>query len=447
MPGFVERNGIKHFKELANKLIADLVRFGFVIKYTDSGDTTFTPYSAENETGDPITVAYTTTATLEVGPTVDPLATGAPLTLDTNPSKIVAQPWRIRIDAKNSAVKSNDPGYLRIYIAHPYQLPDAESGKGDKVAVEFKGTGADATSQKFSRRSGELTCGYISTVNKLWGGGLGMETTINTVPIPFLSCRFSEDVGASNDETGWNYGDISAHPYSYMLSVSDRGVAFVCWMEAQDDYGDKFSWFVVQRPVDPRTGQVLAKENGKNPVFCIYSIGGGKPTDTEAVSKTAERVATDVYNNVQSATSPYLPPKIYRFTVCESDVFRPTTPVLATIDSPDNRAVINAKQQVAISENGQYVVYYPNGFNTDRFMYREEFDMLVYTSADVISQWQEVTLNPYPNAPVSIPRVYKACQANITNNRGMRILIMVDGAGIVRPLHERDWHNPPLATV
>ncbi len=447
MPGYVERNGILHFKQMANMLIYDLQRFGFVIapnsmdtkafvnilKGEDVNETTGINGKTE------LVAKYTLCATMTAGPTVDPLSS--------------TQPWRIRIDASGVAltppvnnakttcvVTEKDPGFMRVFVAHPLQLSD-----DGKVATEFSGLTTDAV---YSRYAGELTCGYINSDG--WGGGIGNAD--RTVTLPFASAKFTYEKDDYRDK--WAYGSIVAHPLSYMLSVSDRGVAFVCWQEAQDDYGDRFSWFVVQRPVDPITGATLADETkSKCPVFCIYSIGGGTPHDVTSLQKNYDVSGTtgggDVYANLVTILntetavqeSPYDIPNIYRFTVRESDIFRPTTPVLATADSPDNRSVMNGKQQVAIAEDGRYVIFYPNGFNTDRYMYREEVDTLVYTSADVISQWQEVNLEPYPGKP----RVYKACLANITNNRGMRILLMVEQPGVLERL--ADCIDPPIVDV
>ena len=225
--------------------------------------------------------------------------------------------------------------------------------------------------------------------------------------------------------------DIAARPLSFRVSISDHGVALCLWEEAQDLWGNRFSWFVIQRPVNSTTGATLVDDNplGRCPVFCVYSIGGGEPdvTKVPAVSEQAVSSSDEYKANVFLQAA-----KIYRFTVREIDIHRPSVPVLATVDSPDARAIINGKEQVSITEGNQYVISFINGFNTARYMYKEELDMITYCSADVISAWSDVTLTPYTdpttNTPVSV--TYKAMQANLPDNAGMRILILTDGQGV-----------------
>jgi hypothetical protein len=89
--------------------------------------------------------------------------------------------------------------------------------------------------------------------------------------------------------------------------------------------------------------------------------------------------------------------------------------------------IINSQPQVVIAENNRYIVVFPNGLNTPRYMYTEELDMVAYTSADVISHYSDISMTVYNEAT---PRVYKAMQSNGLNNTGMRILMIRKGAGI-----------------
>ena len=93
----------------------------------------------------------------------------------------------------------------------------------------------------------------------------------------------------------------------------------------------------------------------------------------------------------------------------------------------DYAAVINSKQQVAISEGNKYVITFPNGLNTSRYSYTHELDLLAYTSADVVSAGTEVPIQVYGEAT---PRVYIALSSNGPNNTGMRILLLKSGGGV-----------------
>lgn len=113
--------------------------------------------------------------------------------------------------------------------------------------------------------------------------------------------------------------------------------------------------------------------------------------------------------------------------VRESDILKPSLPKSATVNSEDNRAIINAESMVSISEDNKYVVMFPNGLNTARHSYTQELDLIGYTSADVVSQYSEVPLTVYGEAT---PRIYKALNANKPNNTGMRILMLTQSADV-----------------
>jgi hypothetical protein len=143
---------------------------------------------------------------------------------------------------------------------------------------------------------------------------------------------------------------------------------------------------------------------GKAPVVCVYGIrsfgGIGTPT-------------TPIVN------------KINRFTVRETDIVRPTVSIPANVDNPDAARVINSENSVAITEDNNYVISFPNGLNTNRFAYPvDELDLIAYTSADVISQNADVNITVYNEAT---PRVYKAMCASDIDNTGIRMLVLASG--------------------
>lgn len=381
-PSTIEHNGFVNFQTLGNSIIGELVDRGFDLVYPASfGANTFVatlkPRIPDGNTFSP-----------------DPLA--------------VSQPWHIHIDC-SGVTAAQDPGSLRIYAAHPLQM-GADGNVSDERAYDVT-----PTTTGYIRKSGEMTNGWYKKVAGSFLGPSGISVANEgEFTIPFASKFWG-----SNDISKTVTSDSGAYTYSYRITVSKQGVALVIWEEGEDLWGSRFSWLVIQRPVS-QTGTIL--QSGKCPVFCMYSIGGGEPHDPLLAQSLAD--AHDPYTRTYAGYDDN--PAVYLYTVRESDVFKATVPALASCDSPDHRAVINAKQQVAITENNKYVVSFPNGFNTQRYMYKEEIDLITYTSADVISQYSNVSVSVYGEAN---PRTYKAMHANLPNNAGMRILIQIDGVG------------------
>ena len=116
----------------------------------------------------------------------------------------------------------------------------------------------------------------------------------------------------------------------------------------------------------------------------------------------------------------------------ESDVNAPTQPVNAAVHSADATAVINPLQQVAFSENNQFDFRLPQGFNTQRYSYPYEMDMVGYASADVISNGTTIETQVYGETDGDEPKLrkYKALSANSPKNTGMRLFILTEGGGV-----------------
>lgn len=276
-------------------------------------------------------------AVLEANSTVDPLNQGAD-----------PQPWRVFIHA-DSDFK------IQMNVATPLQIKD------------------DGTVSILSQADGGGTAGVI-----------GDDSNPNPVPANY----FVERTNSGQDIT--TLAIAQSYPMSYRLTITDRGFGIFVWTQASDIQGNKFSWVVVQRPVDHLTGATLVA--GKAPVFCVYSAG-----------------------NI-----------IRKFVVREADIQKPTKSVTAVSNTEDSNAIINDVKMVSINEASKYVVRFPNGLNTQRYAYTEELDLIGYTSADVVSEWSQVPIRPYGEA---VDRVYKALKANGVNNTGMRIALLMTGAG------------------
>lgn len=207
-------------------------------------------------------------------------------------------------------------------------------------------------------------------------------------------------------------------PMSYAMTVSDHGVVLAVWDQAVDQYetneGHRFSWFNVQRLVDKDNGAPLVDQTKSFcPLFCVYGVYHEKP----------------------------MPDCLY-FVVRESDVHRPSEEQPAGEDGPDSNAVLNTFEQVAVSEDYEYVITVPSGLTTQRYLYLEEADNIGYTSADVISNGALSEFAMYDEGTCSITghgteaacvanggdwdsttRLYKGLPATGKFNTGMRMLM------------------------
>lgn len=372
MPITIERNGIVGLVNLANSLMTDLEANGFDTKY---------PSAAITPT--------TTLATLEVTDTVDELAP--------------EQAWRVRIEATDTTVKINLGTVLQL--ADDGTVTNDGSDINTRDVKDALNKDTDLAIKAIQRQS---TSGHLDGADPLLG------LTQDATEFPFIhSTIFYPPTGTATV-------DDAAAPISYRLSVSDHGIAFMAWVEGGDSVGHSFSWFVVQRPVDNQNGAVYVE--GKAPVFAVWSGGGGGSaiSDTYGSKATTTAKFDDMTITEQRGD-------IWRMTVREIDINRPTPPTSATLHTEDSSAIINPSKQVAISENNQYIITFPSGLNSNRYVYKHELDMLAFTSADVISQYSDVALTVYGEPA---PRKYKAMNANGKFNTGMRILFLTQGSGI-----------------
>ena len=324
----------------------------------------FTEVSNQN------TFSAVNVATFQAGATVDPLA--------------ATQPWRIRI----AVDAGNTDGYLDFHVGTQTNLPDNLSVVGDGTIsgsnIPFESTGhlegiAGANISGFSANQTDL---FTWHAHQIYNN-----------PVQFVS------------NSGGQAATLQSRPMSYRLTISDRGIAFCAWCEGFEAEGDMWMWLVIQRPVDNATGAVLT--TGRAPVFVLYSSTGGYPGGTSATDPDAAQ--------------------IYAGVVREADVLRPYGLSKAGGHTVDHHAVLNPIQQVAIAENNQFVITFPNKFVTSRHVYKHEMDMIAYTSSDVISQFSNINVTVYGEGT---QRTYTALNANLLNNTGMRILFLTANGGV-----------------
>ena len=277
------------------------------------------------------------------------------------------QPWRIMFDCTGqfSGQTGSVPHVGDIFVATSLQLPS--SG----VVSPLDTPDGSSTAHPFP-------AGMIN--------GLGLVTSTTSVDNPamsFITRYFRMTKTQQNGTTS-----AGSYPMTYRLAVSSNGITLFVWEDASDNVGNQFSWISIQRPVDHATGKPVL--TGHAPLFCVFGVNSD----------------------------------VYKFVVREDDILKPTVPMDATVNLPDSQAILNASPQVAITESNQYVITFPNGLNTQRYMYTSELDMIAYTSADVVSGFTDVPLTVYGETTA---RSYKAMSANGPNNTGMRILMLSTG--------------------
>lgn len=205
------------------------------------------------------------------------------------------------------------------------------------------------------------------------------------------------------------------NPMSYHLVFSDHGMFLAVWAQNPEETASNYSWLLIQRPVDKKTGVVrgvsnilaasdpLAPNSGKygdpgnagnRPLFCINST-----------------------NN-----------SFYKFVVREHDLPIPSIPKDAANNSEDNGAVLNSYPQQSLTENGEYVITFINNLNSSRFKYADELDMLGTVSADIVGGGTDIDVSVYneidPSTGQPIKRTYHALWPHGKFGTKMRVVVV-----------------------
>lgn len=369
----IERRNIIGMQKVAALLAQDLGANGFdILGVNQSSDTDIDVTEFED-------------CLLAPTAAVDPIAVEYDDTESSVPDT-VRQPWRIMIEA------SDEDGDILITVNTPTNVIRTD-GDGYRTSS----FGGEAAGKKLS--------------------GLLAQDSFTGAPARSITyydgniLRKNLSKASTFNVASWGIDltkvDYESIPFSYRLTVSKHGIAFLMWVESRDNTGNSFGWFGVQRMVDAAGKPVVQAAEGeaelRAPLFCVFSPNGGGGDDLDTPD----------------------PLGILQFVVRESDVNAPTEPKSATIDSADSSRIINSVQQVATTENNSFVLRTLRGLCTQRNAYPYELDLICYTSADVVPQWNEPKSTLFGEAT---PRTYKAMNANHKNNTGMRVLMLIDGA-------------------
>lgn len=185
-----------------------------------------------------------------------------------------------------------------------------------------------------------------------------------------------------------------AYPMGYRIVLTDHGLFLGCWGPDPEENGKGFSWLLVQRPVDKKTGIVRgvpldAEKPGNRPLFCVNSVNG----------------------------------RYWKFVVREHDSAVPSNRKDATLNSSDSGAVINPYPQQSLTENGEYVITFLNNLNSSRFKYADELDMVGTVSSDVVGGGSEINVNVYSEEN---QRSYHALWSSGAFGSKMRIMVVKD---------------------
>lgn len=331
---------------------------------------------------------------VEATNTIDPLAgTGAG-----------QQRWRLAM--KGSDIRT------QLFCAAPEQISDIGTiSKTGSVALAGQLTVPEYAGQIGGRSTySQYSSGAANNEVYFWHRGVagsvaGTATYGGTMAYPPAT---NQPTGQTNVDS-LIFADPEATPFTYHISLSDHGVAIHIQIEGRDSDGCRGAWLVIQRAINS-DGTVVV--DGKAPLFCMFSVNGGGSMNNN-----------DEVRPVPNSPGSY---QIMRYTVRESDVNAPTLPAPAHIHSADSSAVLNPYQMVPFSEDNHFDFRLPAGFNTQRYSYPYEMDMVGYASADVISNGTLIDVQVYNEEEGGQPkkRTYKALTANSPNNTGMRIFFL-----------------------
>ena len=101
-------------------------------------------------------------------------------------------------------------------------------------------------------------------------------------------------------------------------------------------------------------------------------------------------------------------------------------------------------EQLAITDENRFVITFPTGLTTQRFMYpKEELDMICFSSAEVVAESSNVPMTTYIyDGTNSDKRRYTGMRSTASFGNGMRIMILVNGQYIFNSDVNLDTNDP-----
>jgi len=257
-----------------------------------------------------------------------------------------------------------------------------------------------------------------------------------------------------------------SYPFSYRLTMTERGIFLYIHDDAASDQADDYAWLAVQRTVNNETGVTRTDEGSKFPLHTMYSCSrdsiysrdAGVYFSQEAANlQNAENTVDTVYDesgntynlsNLDNSKTFYIlspydredyladeytAKNIWRFVAREFDILKPTdVHKFATRHQVDSNAVINPLEQLSITDENRFVITFPTGLTTQRFMYpKEEMDLICFSSAEVVAESSNIPMTTYKYDGTSIDkRRYQGMRSTAAFGNGMRIMALVNGQNI-----------------
>lgn len=441
-------DGITDMKALLCALVKDLIGEGTPAISSDEEPVKYMEivYPIGIDLTDPTALPDSSLIILESTVNIDPFARDplvpSPDDIKKDPWRIAfhVNPWRARAvyeDVQGLAVITPNPvneASLAIYVGTPSTLFTPADGSDPTIGWV---TSTKQFPQAYLDNSGTLTTvfryktGYKGKdlVEPVGNTGAAWTNTFdpisNTVKYPAAihSPQGSGQLApyASPQAAAWDGPDVTdanqlfvnryitagakaatfggfaadsayAQPISYRMVLTDHGLFLGCWGPDPEENGRGFSWLLVQRPVDKKTGIVRGfplddLKPGNRPLFCVNSVNG----------------------------------RYWKFVVREHDNPVPSARKDATANTGDSGAVINPYQQQSLTENGEYVITFLNNLNSSRFKYADELDMLGTVSSDVVGGGSEIEVNVYSEVE---KRKYHALWSSGSFGTKMRIMVV-----------------------
>ena len=165
------------------------------------------------------------------------------------------------------------------------------------------------------------------------------------------------------------------YPFSYRLTMTERGLVFYLYDEAAADQADDYAWFCTQRTVNNQTGMPRTDESSKFPVHTLYSCSreslysqdfgiyfsaaaanlqnaetqvdtvydvNGNTYRVGGIEKDQDFYIMSPYDREDYLADEYTAKNIWRFVAREMDVLKPTdVHKYATRHQIDSNAIIN----------------------------------------------------------------------------------------------------------
>lgn len=342
-----------------------------------------------------------------------------PMDLVASLAVYVGTPSTLGVDPATSLPKI---GWVYSKVQRPptysngYYAPYAPAYKGRDLVEPIGNTGAkwtntfDITPWNDKRDTGYTASAVVSSLTDMKANPI-TEDSPNTWDGPdvnsadqlfvnrYITKAKSANFAGFDVDSDWYY------TLTYRMVLTDHGFFLGVWGPDPEENGEGFSWILVQRPVDKRTGVVRGvnplnglpytqnDENlpesgiGNRPLFCVNSVNG----------------------------------KFWKFVVREHDLAIPSARKDATQNSEDSGAVINPYQQQSLTENGEYVITFLNNLNSSRFKYGDELDMVGTVSSDVVGGGNEIDVTVYNEADT---RTYHGLWSSGSYGTKMRIMVV-----------------------